>query len=243
MQEDIKLKDIYGIIKSHFWKILLSTIVGVVMAYLALTYLAIPKYNSEAQLLVTQDTSSSDMMHVSEIEQNIQMVNTYRDIMTGEAVLTQVNEKLNNVYSSNELSRAISIVQSPNSQAFYIEVEAITPEQAQAIVTEVVVAFEEKVKEVYGEEGTQLYVLSPASFNPTLVSPNAAFFVLVGLMFGVVIGCLIALSFELMDSTIHGDAFLKKIGLNNLGPVDEMSNKELKNTRLRIKIENATFRE
>lgn len=243
MQEDIKFKDIYGIVKSHFGKILLSTIMGVLISYLALTYIAVPKYTSEAQLLVTQEKATSEMMHVTEIEQNVQMINTYRDIILGEAVLARVNENLGDGYTLNELVGAISIEQSPNSQAFYIEASESTPEKAQAIVTEVVIAFDDKVKEVYGEVETQLYVLSPASFNPAKVSPNSKFFILVGLMFGLVIGGLIALLFELMDTTINGDDFLKQIGLNNLGSVDEMSNRELKNTRLRIKIENATFRE
>ncbi|MRI80791.1 hypothetical protein GIY11_01935 [Aerococcaceae bacterium DSM 109653] len=243
MQEDIRIKDIYGIIKKHIVKILLSIITGVMIAYLALIYLAVPQYSSEAQLLVTQDLDAGEMIQVSEIEQNIQMINTYRDIILGEAVLAQVNEHLGNKYTVNGLNRAISVEQSPNSQAFYIEVTESTPEKAQAIVQEVVVTFDEKIKEIYGDVGTQVYVLSPASFNPAKTSPNTTFFILIGLMFGLVIGGLIALLFELMDATIHGDEFLNQLGLNNLGPVDQMTNKELKNTRLRIKIENATFRE
>lgn len=231
MEEEISLKELYQIVKKHFFTIVISTIVGVLVAALAMMFLVTPKYNSEAQLLVNQQTSQQNIQ-VSEIQSNIQMINTYRDIITGQSVLSRVNENLGNQYTIGELRSAISVVQQQNSQAFRVTATMETAEDAQLVLNELVATFEATIGEIYGNAEASIFVLSPATFNPNRVSPRLIMFVLIGAVIGLAISMLVILIMELMDTTVKEDDFLTQIGLINLGHVYELSSKELTQSRL-----------
>lgn len=231
MEEEISLKELYQIVKKHFLTILISMIVGVLVSVLAMMFLVTPKYNSEAQLLVNQQSSQQNIQ-VSEIQSNIQMINTYRDIITGQSVLSRVNENLGGQYTITQLRDAITVDQGQNSQAFKVTAVMETAEDAQLVLNELVSTFEATIGEIYGDVEASIFVLSPATFNPNRVSPRLIIFILIGAVIGLAISILIILIIELMDTTVKEDDFLVQLGLINLGHVYELTNKELKQSRL-----------
>ena len=231
MQEEITLKELYQIIKKHFLTIMIAIVSGVIIATLAMMFLVTPKYSSEAQLLVNQQSSQQNIQ-VSEIESNIQMINTYRDIITGQSVLGQVNEKLGNQYAVGSLRDAITVEQGQNSQAFKVTAVMETAEEAQLLLNELVSTFEATIGEIYGDVEASIFVLSPATYNPNRVSPKLVMFILVGAVIGLAISMIIILFIEFMDTTVKEDDYLTQLGLINLGHVYELSTKELNQTRL-----------
>lgn len=206
-------------------------VTGVIIAVLAMMFLVTPKYNSEAQLLVNQQPTQQNIQ-ASEIQTNIQMINTYRDIITGHSLLSSVNEKLGNRYTIGELSSAISVEQGQNSQAFKISATMETAEEAQTVLNELIEIFENTIDEFYGDVGARIFVLSPATYNPNRVSPKLIIFILLGGIIGLAFSVIIILVIELMDTTVKEDDYLAQLGLINLGHVYELSTKELKQTRL-----------
>lgn len=231
MEKEITLKDLYQIIKKHFLTIMIAVVLGIIMSVLVMMFFITPKYNSEAQLLVNQqgDTTQTSIQN-NEIQANIQLINTYSDIITGHSILTQVNNNLGSNYPVKTLIDAIKVGQSTNSQAFNLTVTMETPEEAQLVLNEIINIFEATVREVY--DVASILVLSPATYNPNKVSPKVTMFILIGAIMGLVISLLIVIILELMDTTIKEDDFLVQLGLINLGYVYELTNKELKQTRL-----------
>lgn len=232
MQEEISLKELYQIAKKHIFTLLSATIAGVLVSVLVMMFFVTPQYSSQAQLLVNQQQATETAIQYNEIQSNIQLINTYRDIITGHSVLSQVSENLGGNYTPGQLRDAISVTQPQNSQAFYITTTMETPEEAQAVVSEVVSTFESTVSEVYGAEKTSIFVLSPASFNPNKVSPSLVMYALIGAVIGLALSVVAILVIELMDTTIKDNDFLAQQGLINLGQIYELSAKELKGSRL-----------
>lgn len=232
MQEEISLKELYRIAKKHIFTLLLATLAGVLVSVLVMMFFVTPQYSSQAQLLVNQQQATQAPIQYNEIQSNIQLINTYRDIITGHSVLSQVSESLDGNYSPNILREAISVTQSQNSQAFYVTATMETAEEAQMVVSEVVSTFESTVNEVYGAENASIFVLSPASFNPNKVSPSLIMYALIGAVIGLALSVVAILVIELMDTTIKDDDFLAQQGMINLGQIYELSAKELKGSRL-----------
>lgn len=231
MKEEVSLKELYQILKKHFFTIVIAIVLGIIVSVLMMIFLITPKYNSEAQLLVNQQGEvTQTTIQTNEIQANIQLINTYSDIITGHSILTQVNNNLGSNYPINTLSNAINVGQSTNSQAFNLTVTMETPEEAQLVLNEVINVFEATVREVY--DVASILVLSPATYNPNRVSPKLIIFILIGAVIGLAISLLIVLILELMDTTVKEDEFLVQLGLINLGHVYELTNKELKQTRL-----------
>ena len=214
--------------------------VGILVSVLIMIGLVTPKYNSEAQLLVNQQTNQQNIQ-VSEIQSNIQMINTYRDIITGHSVLRKVNENLDNKFTIDQLTDSIKVEQGQNSQAFKITATMETPEEAQLILNELISTFESTISEIYEGVDASIFVLSPATYNENRVSPKLIVFILLGAVIGLAISVLIILIVELMDTTIKDDDYLVQIGLITLGHVYELSNKELKQTRLSTAKEKNNF--
>lgn len=242
MEEKITLKELYQIVKKHFFTILIAIVSGIIIAVLAMMFLVTPKYISEAQLLVNQQSSQQNIQ-VSEIQSNIQMINTYRDIITGQSVLGRVNEKLGNQYTIGSLRDAITVEQGQNSQAFKVTAVMETAEEAQLLLNELVATFEATIGEIYGDVGASIFVLSPATYNPNRVSPRLVIFILIGAVIGLTISMIIILIIEFMDTTVKEDDYLTQLGLINLGHVYELSTKELNQTRLSSEIGKSRVRE
>jgi len=216
---------------------------GILALVLIMMFFITPKYSSEAQLLVNQQTSDSTQAQIqyNEIQTNIQLINTYSDIITGHSILSQVNQNLSNQYEIGDLSNAVSVKQSSNSQAFNLSVTMESPEDAQLVLNEIINVFESTIKEVY--DVASILVLSPASYNVNKVSPNLTIFILMGAVIGLAISMIIILIVELMDTTVKEDEFVSQLGLINLGHVYELSNKELKQSRLSAKTSKTNSRE
>ena len=233
MEEEISLKDLYQIVKKHFLTILIAMVSGIILSVLAMIFLVTPKYSSEAQLLVSQQSESQQsQILTSEIQGNVMLINTYQDIIKGYSTLSKVNENIQRNYSIDELKKAISVNQSTNSQAFNITVTLESPEEAQLILNELIKVFEETIQAVPAFNAASTLILSPPTFNPNKVSPSLTLFLLIGAMIGLAISVVIVLIVELMDTTVKEDDYLTQLGLINLGHVYELSSKELKQTRL-----------
>ena len=233
MQEEISFKELYQIIRKHFFTMIIAILIGTVISVSFMIFVVTPKYSSEAQLLVNQQGDATQgTIQNNEIQANIQLINTYSDILTGYSVLNQVNENLNNHYTVEILANSISVTQSQNSQAFNLTVVMETPEEAQMILNEVITVFETTIQEVYENNVTSIYVLSPASYNPRKVSPSLTIYILIGAVLGLMVSAIIVLIIELLDTTVKDEEFLTQQGIINLGRIYELSPKELKHTRL-----------
>lgn len=244
MEEELSLKELYQIVKKHFLTILIAMVSGIIVLVLVMTFLVTPKYNSEAQLLVSQQKESAQsQILTSEIQGNVMLINTYQDIIKGHSTLSKVNENLGTSYPIVTLERAIDVSQSTNSQAFNITVTMETAEEAQSILSELISVFEQTIQGVPAFNSASTLILSPASFNPNKVSPSLTLFILLGAVIGLAFSFIIVLAVELMDTTVKEDEFLTQLGLINLGHIYELSNKELKQSRLSVKQDKKRARE
>ncbi|MBD3949583.1 hypothetical protein I4Q36_07410 [Tuanshanicoccus lijuaniae] len=233
MQEEISLKDLYLIVKKHLFTMFSLTLVGAILALVFMNFFVSPKYKSESQILVNQRNNQEQAIQYNEIQSNIQLINTYRDIITGQQLLNEVSQTVGGNYKPETLRKAISVTQSTNSQAFTIKVVLDDPALAQKVLAQIVQLFEKTIREIYENDITNLYTLLPATFDPNRVSPSAVRYLAIGAILGLGLSIFIVLLREMMDTTIKDEAFLQQIGLTKLGEVYTLSNRDKKNSRLK----------
>ena len=242
MEQEISLLDLWNLFRKYFVRIAGMTIIGAALAVAFMLLFVDRKYESEAQLLVNQSSGQETAMQYSELQSNVYLINTYTDIIQGDAVLTAVNESLGNHFTIGELRNAISVEQSQNSQAFYISATMESPTDAQNVVNSVITEFENTLLEFYGDDVTGIYVMSSASFNPNAVSPSIIMYALIGGMLGFIIMAGIALVKELMDTRVKSVDDLTNMGLIRLGEINELTNAQVKKNRYRIESDNTPLR-
>ena len=134
MEETINLEEIFETLRKHLVTIIISMFAGLAISGIVTFFILTPKYSSQAQLIVT--LPQSDTANVNDVNTNLQMINTYKDMIVSDLVLNEVKDRLetedNVKMTAGQIKDAISVNQSQNSQMFSIQAistNAVTAQQ------------------------------------------------------------------------------------------------------------------
>lgn len=228
MQEEISLVELFGMLKKHVGLIINCMLIGVLVALIYTFFIATPQFSSTTDLIVNRGQSEQQsMIERSEIDTNLQLINTYSDIITRPVILDHVIEEIELEETSTELANKFTISNENNSQMFSVTVTDENPYDAATIANTTATVFQEQMPEILSVDNVA--ILSVAEPNLEPVSPNNILNVLVGIALGVMIGVGTALLFEFLDNTVKDDRFIvEELEWTSLGHVSEMSADELK---------------
>ena len=235
MEETISLKEIFDILKKHVAAILISMFAGLALASVATFFIITPKYNSQAQLIVK--LPRTDATNAGDVNTNLLMINTYKDMITGDLVMSTVKDRLESEYdldkTVSELKGAIQVQQSQNSQMFSIVATDTKPVDAEHIANTTAKVFQENAKDVLDVD--KISIISNAQASMTPVSPNNKLNLAIGLVIGMMVGVGLAFLLELLDRNVKDSRFVAaNLGFTILGSVPQMTDKELKKTTISI---------
>lgn len=229
MEETISLSELFNILKKRIVSILFCALLGFIVSSIVTFFVITPKYSSEAQLIVTIP-QKENQGNVNEVNANLMMLNTYKDLIKGEAVLKDVQKNVMKEMdfkgTTDQLRQIITVEQSQNSQMFSIKATTINPYTAQTIANTTAKVFMQKVKDILTVDKISLISSAPLKLTP--VSPNKQLNLAIGLVLGLMIGIGLAFLIEFLDKTVKDETFLtEELGLTLLGVIPEISEKEL----------------
>ena len=221
MEDEISLGEIFAIIKKKLVLIISLASVGLSLSAVYTFYLVTPSYNATTQLLVNHKAESGSEIRLEDINTNVQMINTYKDIIKGPVILELVQEKLEPGYSVGQLASMISIGSNTDSQVFSLTITTANPTEAADIANEIATIFQSNIGEIMNVENVT--IISKATVNPNPISPNIPMNLVLGLLVGVMLGVGIAFILFFMDNTLKDRQFiLQTIGWSDLGIISEM---------------------
>lgn len=229
MEETISLEELFSILKKRLLLIFVCMLAGVAIAG-GITFLLItPRYSSSAQLVVQSQNDQNTNLQ-ADINGNVLMINTYKDMIMGNLVISATQEQLTKekgyILSDSDVKDMLSVEQSTNSQMFKIIATSENPQEAADVANTAAEIFKNKVGEVLNVN--KVTIISNASKPASPISPNNKLNLAIGLVIGVMIGVGLAFLFEFLDKTVKDERFITSdLGLPILGAVEEVSNKEL----------------
>jgi len=232
MEAEISLSELLNILRSHLSKIFLSGLIGVIIFGVYTFFLVTPQYQSTSKIVVNQTQSTGQTLTNTDIQTNLNLINTYQSIIQEPIILEDViaNTKVN--ISTNQLKNKISIQTQNNSLVFGVTVSDGSPYAAAELANAIADSFQSKIGDILDVESVT--ILSQAVPNLTPVSPNTMLNIFVGLIFGMVVGVAIAFLFEHLDNTIKGSKFINEnTGWTDLGSISLMTETELKDMSVR----------
>ena len=245
-EQTISMVQIIGILRKHIRTILGTTFIVTFAAIFITFFFMTPKYSATTEILVNRKLSS-DMQaaQFQQVQADVQMISTYKDIITSPTVLKDVNKQVRNYPgypgSMNGLKDSISISNSQNSQVFSVTAKSTDPGTAAAIANSTARVFKKKVVKIMSINNVS--IVSDAEKNPKPVSPKKTLNTLAGVVLGLLLGIALAFIRELTDRTVTTESFLTDdLGLTSLGTVAEIDQKDIEKTvehrKLRIKMNN-----
>ncbi len=237
VEETIDLKDIFTIIKKHVFTIIVCMFVGLGLAGGLTFFVLTPKYSSQAQLVVTLPQNPNT--NTNDVNMNLQMINTYKNLIKGDLILNKVKDQLKENYGINmtvqEIDDAIDVVQSENSLMFSLVATTTKALDAERLANTTATIFKDTVKEVLGESVDKISIISNATVNNTPISPNNTRNLLIGVLAGMIVGFGMSFAVEFLDRTVKAEKFVRdELGLTILGTIPQLSAKELQDNTRRV---------
>ncbi|WP_436666718.1 YveK family protein [Latilactobacillus sakei] len=231
MEQTINIEQIFGILRKHSRFIALSTVIFTLLACVLTFFVITPQYSASTELLVNRKQNTDANVQYNQFQTDVQMINTYKDLITKPVIMDSVAKKINdgksNKLDNDEIASMISIANNQNSQVFSVTAKADNAYTAADIANMTATTFQKKAPKIMS--GTDnVSIISKAKPDLTPVSPKKKLNILIGMVLGVLVGLAIAFIRELMDKTVKDESFLtEELGLTSLGVINNIAPKDL----------------
>lgn len=226
MEKGISITHVLDVLKKSAGLILGLCLTGLLVSWLITHYLITPQYTSSTKILVNY-TQSGEVIQQSDIDINLQMINTYKDIIENSIILDEVRADLNMDIGDGQLLEKIEITTSENSQVFGIFVTDDSPVQASNIANSIATTFQNNISEIMNIENVT--IISEAVPITNAVSPNVMLNLAVGVLLGFIVSIVKIFIGEYTDNTIKSEDFvINELEWLNLGEINELTEKEIK---------------
>ncbi|MEH7395048.1 YveK family protein [Priestia megaterium] len=211
MEETISLRELFAVLRKRLWLIVLITIIAATVSAVISFFVLTPVYESKTQILVNQAKNDQQLYNTQTVQTNVQLINTYNDIITSPAILDKVIKELKLDKSAQTLSGQIQVTNAKDSQVAQIVVKDTSAKRATEIANTTASVFKKEVPKLMNVDNVK--VLSKASFgesaSPVKPQPllNVAIAIVVGLMVGVGLSFLL----EYLDNTLKTEQDIENI--------------------------------
>ncbi|WP_430535368.1 Wzz/FepE/Etk N-terminal domain-containing protein [Listeria rocourtiae] len=226
----ISIFDILKIIKKNSWFILLILVISLSGMFAVANFVITPQYKATNQILVVQNTDKEDSnVQNSEVQANLQMVNTYSAMIKSPLVLDKVAENLDGQYTSGELSKKIVTSNDQNSQVLNIHVEDPNQATAAKIANETASVFKETLPVIMRDKAVTDMSQAKIVDNARPVTPNNKMLYVLSLVAGIVFAGLFCFLRELLDTSIKTEEQItEKLDLTVLGTISKIPDNSMK---------------
>lgn len=227
MEETVTLKDILVILKKRFWTIFFITLFSVACCGIFTFYVLTPIYQTSTQLLVNQTRTQEIQFNYSDIQTNLQLINTYNVIIKSPAILDLVREELQLSMTTEELNDKISVDSEQNSQVLTIFVEDNKPEMAVNIANKTAEIFQREVSTIMNVDNVTILAKAVMKDRPIPIKPQPILYLSLSFVIGVVLAFGIVLLIEYFDSSVKTELDIEKtLDLPLLGVVASIGKQE-----------------
>ncbi|MCC3737057.1 YveK family protein [Staphylococcus hominis] len=201
MENTIEFSRIIQLIKKNLWLIVLLPIIFLLVSAILSFFLIQPKYQASTQVLVNQKKEEKNVA-VQEVQGNIQLVNTYSEILKSPRILDKVS-KDDNKYSSEELNEMVNVKTQANSQILNINVTSHDKKESEKIANKIANVFKNDMPEIMNVDNVS--ILSKANGTSEKISPKISMNLIIGLIAGLALAILIVALKEILDKRIKSE--------------------------------------
>lgn len=230
MEETISLKEIFTVLKKRFVLIVSIICAAAIVAAVVSYYVLTPIYAASTKFIVNQGQHDDvAYSNVNDVRLNVELINTYNDIITSTAISEEVIEQLDLPYSAERLASNIQVASSNNSQVVTVTVEDENPVVAVDIANTTVDIFQNKLPDLMNVDNVNVLTAAEHPENPSPVKPNATLNIAIAIVLGGMIGVGLAFLLEYLDNTIRTEEDVEKhLELPVLGMVSTIDHSDVR---------------
>ena len=211
MEETISLKELFQTLKKRLWLIGLITIIAAIISAVVSFFILTPIYQSQTQILVNQAKSDQQLYTGTEVQTNIQLINTYNVIIKSPAILDKVKKELNLDRTVDELNDQITVSSAKDSQVVEITVQDQSPYIAAQIANKTAEVFQTEISKIMKIDNVSVLSKAEVKENISPVKPQPLLNIAVAVVVGLMVGIGVAFLLEYLDNTIKTEQDIETI--------------------------------
>lgn len=232
MEETISLKEIFEVIQKRFF-LILGSILGVTAIVACITFFVLtPIYEAKTQFIVNHHSQDQGTAYnINDIRFNVELINTYNDILKSPSILESVMDRLGISQSPESFGKKIDLTSSQNSQVVTVKVTDPDPVFAVNIANTTVEVFQEQLPQIMNMNVDNVHVISEAKLapEPSPVSPRPKLNLAIAVVLGGMIGLGLAFLFEYFDTTIKTEEEIEQhLELPVLGIISKIEQRDVR---------------
>jgi capsular polysaccharide biosynthesis protein len=235
MEETISLKELLETLKKRLLLIVSITLIAAIVSGVVSYFFLTPIYQASTQILVNKAKSEQAVYNPSEVQTNLQLINTYNVIIKSPAILDIVVEDLDLKMTAADLNGKITVGSEKDSQVVNIAVLDDNPTIAAQIANKTAEVFKNEIANIMNVDNVSILAKATVSENPAPIKPRPLLNVAIALVVGLMAGVGVSFLLEYFNNTIKNEQDVEKIlGLPILGviaTIDDQKMGELKMQR------------
>lgn len=230
MEETISLKEIFEVLKKRLVLIISLIIAAAVISGVVSYFVITPMYESSSQFIVNQNESEEEdgQYDKSDIQSNVELINTYNVIIKSPAILDEVVDELGLSISSSDLEDKLDVSSEEDSQVVTVNASDPDPEMASNMANTTVEVFQDQIPDLMNVDNVSVLSTAVTKADPSPVSPRPMLNIAIAIVLGGMVGVGLAFLLEYLDNTIKTeDDIEKNLGVPVLGVISHIEDKDM----------------
>ncbi|MNC13526.1 Capsular polysaccharide type 8 biosynthesis protein cap8A [compost metagenome] len=235
--QELDLRDYFQIVKKRLLMIVSIVVVVCLLAGIYSLYIKKPVYEASTKIIVNQtqqvQTAASEL-DLNQINTNIQMINTYKEIIKTPAILDVVaNNYPEFNTNAEELLKKVNVSSVNNTQVMTLVVRDNSYQRAAELVNAISLVFKQEIPSLFNVQNVS--ILNEAKLNPPVepgpVEPNVVMNLAIAFIVSLMIGLGIAFLLEYLDDTLKTEEDIEKyLGLPTIAMITRLGQEETRGT-------------
>lgn len=234
MEETISLKELLETLKKRLVMIILITMTAGLVSGIISYFVLTPIYQASTQILVNQAKSEQSVYSPSEVQTNLQLINTYNVIIKSPAILDKVAADLKLDMTAAQLNGKITVGSEKDSQVVNISVQDSDPNMAANIANKTAEVFQKEIVKIMNVDNVSVLAKATVAENQSPIKPQPVMNVAIAIVVGLMASVGLAFLLEYFDSTIKNEQDIEKIlGLPILGVIAQIDDQKMEELKKR----------
>ncbi|MEC2395196.1 Wzz/FepE/Etk N-terminal domain-containing protein [Bacillus toyonensis] len=211
MDETIRLKELFVILRKRMAMILVITIGATLLSGIASFYFMTPIYQNSTQILVKQNKEDAKSIQYNDVQADLQLTNTYKGILKSHIILDQVKKQLGLNIKINELNKKISIGNEKDSQIIVVTVQDKDAKLARDIANTTVEIFKTEINRIMNVDNVTILSKAEITEGQAPIKPNKMLNVAIACIVGLMSSVGIAFLLDYLDNTIKKEKDIEEL--------------------------------